>query len=925
MRLRKILISLLLATSMQMFADNTSQTVEEVTSAVTLSTDVDYHISSTTPFTANGSIDITNTEHSVVIFDNLPPSKSVDFLSHITINGAKALNKSNCQLRMYNGGSILLPFTGDTPLTVYTETNYEGTQAQEFNVNTIYSLAGKEYNNHIRSFKLKRGYMVCFATQANGQGYSRVFIADQADREVSALPAVLKDKISFIRISKWNNVQKRGWAGFWSNEVQEMLNTGWAYNWDANQHNDWVDREYVTQHHHEGWPGIADVGNNSGSANILGNNEPDNKADDKEQDIDVKNVIANWPQMMATGRRLGSPAVAGNYGWLYEFIDSIDARGWRCDFIAVHAYWYKDKSGWESQLKGISQRCGGRPIWITEMNYGANWTGWPGSDTSGSDANHQIQMQHMAPILDYLNDAPYIERYAYYNNVQECRYAIDGGKLTPIGEYYANMPAKMAYNPDYEFVPRSPKTYAASGFTVAFSPRNSRCTLKWTNPNGEFATSIYVERKNGEKGTWENLATIDVVENPAANYSWYETVSESGKYYYRIHIIDYAGKDLYSNEVVNVVNGTEGDPEFQWGQMNIDNDQENYNFYRHAFEEQPAIVFGSPSKANSSTYPVENVTSVTNTYFISKYFPWNCDGDEQTLNKNEISSYLAVKPGNGNVGGLNYEAGLLSDDAGKAIYVAGDTVEYKFKQPFGEAPVVFVTPLSTYKNYPMIARVWDVTKEGFKIVLTRQYGTKEKYPNIVRQRVSYIAIEKGTAAAFGKIFTVKDTVLTYTTATQAKKFTYENHLTDPMILCQYQTFNRNIFSMLRTSAQLTSFSDFSYLYVNVDSTDPNKMVNTKNPIEETIGLITIGTDDGSGIEAAVTDKAADLEVEVTANGMLVRDAKSTAVTVYSPDGTLAATKKIVNGEAHIDINSLPAGLLIIKGTSGKSAKIVINR
>lgn len=928
MRLRKIMVSLLLATSMTVFADNTSQTVTQVTSAVTLSTDVDYHISSTTPFATAGSIDITNPEHAVVIFDNLLPSQAAGYLSKITINGVKAVNtvnKNNCQLRVYNGGSILLPYTDATPLTIYPEASFGGTPVRDFNVNTIYSLSEKTYNNHIRSFKLKRGYMVCFATQSNGQGYSRVFIADQADREVSTLPAILKDRISFIRISKWNNVQKRGWAGFWSNEVQEKLNTGWAYNWDASTHNDWTDREYVTQHHHEGWPGIAEVGNNSGSANILGNNEPDNKADDKEQDIDVKDVLANWPQMMATGRRLGSPAVSSNYNWLYEFIDSIDARGWRCDFIAVHSYWYSDKGSWESQLKNISKRCGGRPIWITEMNYGANWTGWPGSDTSGSEANYQIQMNHMAPILDYLNDAPYIERYAYYNNVQDCRYAIANNELTPIGEYYANLPAKMAYNPEYEYIPRSPKTYAASGLTAAFVPRSSRCTLKWTNPSGEYTDSMFIERKDGAKGTWERIETMEVSENAAINYSWYETVTESGSYYYRIHTIDYAGRNLYSNEVTNVVNGTEGDPDFQWGQMNIDNDQDNYNFFRHSFEESPAIVFGSPSRANASTYPVEKVSSITNTYFISNYFPWNCDGDAQTFSKNEISSYLAVKPGNGKVGNLNYEAGLLSDEAGKTVYVAGDTVEYKFKQPFEKAPVVFATPLTTYKNYPMIARVWNVTKDGFKIVLTRQHGTKEKYPSIVRQRVSYVAIDKGATTAFGKVFTVNDTTVAYTTATQTKKLTYANQLVDPMVFCQYQTFNRNIFSMLRTSAQLASISDFCYLYANVDSSDPNKVVSSKNPIEETIGWMTIGTDVSTGIESVKSEETANLEVEVSGNGVLIHDAKSTAVMVYSMDGAQITTAKLVNGETTLDINSLPTGVLIIKGTSGKATKIVINR
>ena len=111
--------------------------------------------------------------------------------------------------------------------------------------------------------------------------------------------------------------------------------------------------------------------------------------------------------------------------------------------------------------------------------------------------------------------------------------------------------------------------------------------------------------------------------------------------------------------------------------------------------------------------------------------------------------------------------------------MGGDTIEYKFNEPFAEAPVVFVTPVSTYKNYPMMARVWDVTKDGFKVVMTRQYGMKEKYPAIVGQRVSYVAIEKGTTTASGKILTVKDTTFTFKYATTTNNVKFGRKLEDP--------------------------------------------------------------------------------------------------------------------------------------------------
>lgn len=928
MNKRKVLLTFLLATSLAMFADNTSQSVKEVTAPVTLDGDVDYHITSATPFTTTGSVDITNTDHAVVIFDNLQPSKVGSYLNHVTINGAAAVDGKNCQLRIYNGGSMVLPYSGAMPLTVFTEANFGGTSSSNYNVNTIYQLP-TAFNNKIRSFKLKRGFMVCFATQSNGQGYSRVFIADKADKEINLadVSKPLNGRISFLRISKWNDVQKKGWAGFWSNDVQEKFNTGWAYNWDANVHSDWVDREYVTQHHHEGWPGIADVGNNTGSANILGNNEPDNKADDREQDIDVKNVIANWPQMMATGRRLGSPAVSGNYSWLYEFIDTIDARGWRCDFIAVHAYWYKDQPGWKSQLEGISKRCGGRPIWITEMNYGANWTGWPGSDTSASDANYAIEKQHMGPILDYLNDSPYIERYAFYNNVQECRYAIAGNELTPIGQYYADLTPQMAYNSKYEYIPKSPKTFPAQGLTSTFIPLTSRCTLSWQNPNGEFADSIFIERKIGIKGTWERVGSVASDENTAKNYTYKENIEEAGNYYYRIHIIDFQGKDLYSDEVTNFVKGTEGEADFQWGTMTADNDDDNYNYYKHKFESKPAVVFGSPSVANLLTRPVETVSAVTTSYFTSRFFPWNVDDDVNDFSKGtELSSYLVAKPGNGVIGSLRYEAGYLkSADGTSELRLAGDTVECKFNVPFDEAPVVFVTPLSSNKKYPMMARVWDVTKDGFKAVMTRQVGAKAYAANIVGQRVSYIAIEKGVTSAFGKDITVKDTALIFNYNSTVNKIEFANTLTDPIFLCQYQTFNRKLFSIIRTGAK-GPLAKYSQLRVVPDTSDPNRTMDSVNPIFETFGWMTISTTESStGINSIVASVQKNLRLEVTAGELIVRDSNSSVCNVYAANGTHVASAKLENGEAHISLGALPVGVLVVKTNSGKSAKIVVRR
>ena len=62
-------------------AKNTTQTVAQVTGAVSLTADVDYHISGTTPFAEGATVDIVNTDHAVVIFDFLKPSQAKAFLA----------------------------------------------------------------------------------------------------------------------------------------------------------------------------------------------------------------------------------------------------------------------------------------------------------------------------------------------------------------------------------------------------------------------------------------------------------------------------------------------------------------------------------------------------------------------------------------------------------------------------------------------------------------------------------------------------------------------------------------------------------------------------------------------------------------------------------------------------------------------------
>lgn len=925
MKKKTIFALALMLSALSVKAANSVETVNQVSSAVILNDDVDYHISSADPFADGGSINITNTEHAAIILDNVLPSKAKTMLGKITVNGARAIEGVNCQVRLYMRGALILPYTENKVLTVYTGENFTGDAENSYEVDQIYNLSGKSMDNKISSFKLKRGYMVCLGTQADGKGgYSRVFIADKEDKEINLRSTILNKRVSFIRISKWLDTTKKGWAGTWSTETQNLFNTSWCYNWDDSNHRDWTDRDYVTQKHHDVWPGPTSVGNNTSGANILGMNEPDNNNDPNEHPLTVDQALALWPDIMATGRRIGSPAVAGNYNWLYQFIDSIDARGWRCDFIAVHAYWYSDKSSWESQLKNISKRCGNRPIWITEMNYGANWTGWPGSNTNGNAANYAIEKQHMAPTLDYLNSASYIERYAFYNNVQACRYAIntgdeslkDKGYLTPIGEYYAALPDNMAYSSDNEYVPKSPKMYEPQDLKFTFVPRTSLLTINWTDKNGEFCDSVFVECRVGTKGKWERIATVDVIDKSPAQYSYRYTVAEPGEYYYRIRTIDYKGTEHLSNVVNNSVNGSEGTEDVQWGTFQSASTENTYCFFEYPYAKKPVVVCGSPTFNDEKVVPVEHIStfSASNNKYTAvalAYQPWNADGTS-ALTKAEQSTYIVAKDGNGNLGGLDYEAGYQSS-------VRGDTVTVTFAKPFAKTPVVFATPQYSNTKYPSNIRVFDVTPTGFKLVQQRQKGVSTASFSSVT--VAYLAIEKGQAYAGGKLLTVGDTILKFTSAASIPRFNVKSQDVAPMYMAQFQTANRTVTSLLR----IRSTKEGCYVKVRVDNTDTgNCAISLNSPIEETVGWMCI-SDDPTGIAAPQVKTSQPLLITVNGSSLDIEDNMASAATVYSLNGVAETSVKMVDGKASVDLSTLSAGVHVIKTTSGKTAKVVTGK
>ena len=91
-------LSLILTTSLTAWSANQKTTVSQVTTSISLTNDVDYVVSSATPFGNNGVVNIVNTEHAVLILDAVKPSAALGLLGkHVQINGQRAVYNTNCQ------------------------------------------------------------------------------------------------------------------------------------------------------------------------------------------------------------------------------------------------------------------------------------------------------------------------------------------------------------------------------------------------------------------------------------------------------------------------------------------------------------------------------------------------------------------------------------------------------------------------------------------------------------------------------------------------------------------------------------------------------------------------------------------------------------------------------------------------------------
>ena len=440
------------AVSAQIVITNGVQTYSTLTSTtVTMSNRCELRVTSATTPLSGCTINLNSSDAWLFLTGIKPSVVASTYLGQVFVSGAAAVADSNVRVVQYGqSGAVVIPQPPSfQPLTAFSGPHFTGTSAA-YGQYVYYTGTGLgTMDQNISSFKLKRGYMAVMAQNTAGNGFSKCYIAQDGDLEISVLPATLENHIRFIYVTPWRWVSKKGIAG---NPGNSLLNVNWWYDWNIDQTSS-RDLEYVAIRQQPYWPSLSQNWQSLGINTVLGYNEPDNPVQDAYKNLtpqgSVSDAVARLPDQLATGLRVGSPATTdgGPSSWLFPFIQQADAAGLRVDFVAQHYYQSHnpaDAAGCASQMYNFLLNIWNnthRPIWVTEWNNGANWT-----DGSWPVPTYAQQQSCVQAMVNMLEAAPFVERYAIYNWVEDGRSVINSnGVPTPAGVTYSNTVSAISY------------------------------------------------------------------------------------------------------------------------------------------------------------------------------------------------------------------------------------------------------------------------------------------------------------------------------------------------------------------------------------------------------------------------------------------------------------------------------------------------
>ncbi len=737
-------------------------------------------LSGSTPL-VNSTVNL-KTETSWLYFLNLTPTQVISkYLKNIKINGVSALKDNNVRVEIYVQGAVVIPHPSNyQPLEAFTDKSFQGT-SKKYGIDYHKNLG--EMDGKIRSFKLKKGYMATFATSNDGSGYSRVFVADAQDLELSELQPELDQTIAFIRVFKWRYVSKKGHAG--GGVRRDSLRVSWYYDWGAGSSST-DNYEFSPMRHFRHWDSWSNIESRTNSTAVLGFNEPWNADDHKDQTpttMSEDECIQLWPNFMRSGLRIGSPAPTdGNSARLLKFIQKADSAGYRIDFVCLHFYrGGQSAQQFYSYIKSIHDQSK-RPIWVTEWNNGANWTteSWP-SDKAGQQAE---QLKDITAFTTMLDTASFVERYAIYNNVEEKRYLIYGDStLTPAGVWYQNNKSVMAYNPVKQYVPKYVYKAPVISSTLMSTDRTNFAISMGTNPNGKLATALLLERKTGD-GAFEQIDSIS--NSSIAKIDIPVDLKTPGDYTYRLRFL---GKDGKYTAYTNTVGYSITEPgNIIMGSYTVNSTDWNSVYLGSKFENTPCALLGPPTGlSNSSTLLTQRVRSLAlKDRFDIRVLPWSYQ--TSSFRNSEFSSFLLQSAGNIDWGGI---IGTCQSTTVKPEWT---TITFPAALPV--TPVVLTTLTSSTNSIPVSIRIRNVTTTGFEVRLVKESA---KANTVYQESFSYLAVTPGRGMINERLVVVGNGVETGINALISNLGTadFKESLNNPLFFATMQTANDEYGAELR--------------------------------------------------------------------------------------------------------------------------------
>ena len=670
-------------------------------------------------------------------------------------------------------------------------------------------------NRRTRSFHLKKGYMVTFATASDCSDYSRVFIADKEDLWIESLPDILDQGIAFIRVMPWNWVSKKGWCKTGNAAITQgnQLECTWFYNWDAQSTRD-HNLEYVPEKWGLHWPSFSTIKNQNNVSHLIGHNEPDHT---EQSNVTVDQAVAQWPELMKTGLRLGAPATT-DFSWLYDFMSKCKSKNYRVDFVVIHAYWGGlTAQQWYNQLKEVHDKTG-CAIWIKEWNNGADWTTewWP---DGWADA-YAKQKKELAAILNVMDTAHFVERYSLYNDVGWKRFLIDkDGKNTPAGDYYRDNKPTFAYNPINEVVPKwSNKSFTINNITQS---GDTASLISWNNRNGGLVDYFKVFRKDNS-GDYIEIAQLP---RYMEKYNDVDGAKITGTSTYKVQSVMRSGSVLNSGELLSVKSmGITG---LQYYNPFISDINDNNISFKNSFSNTPIVILGASSYSNGASLPfTSRIKEVTKGSVVYAIEPWNYLSNK-TLAKAENLPFLAIESGSHDFGGLKAESGEIK-------YINTQWTNVKFENEFNEIPAIFTTLNSTKSSVPVITQVRNVTTEGFEVCVKAE---KANTAAISRQNINYLAITPGVGRIGNHMINVGITEQTIGDVANTQMVLFNSTFVNPLVYANTQTVNDDITATVKYgSLSSTQVKLFRHKETSVSS-DISLMA------KESVGYLIIETDE----------------------------------------------------------------------------------